>query len=379
MKKRISLLIAICFSFISIFSQNTHPSQNHLIILLGQDTVGIERYQINGNEVLTETIRRVNNLRRQKARIVYREDGSIESVETRVFNAADSLIQEELMKSEGDSLYFQRERNGKTNTWVRFGRPHLLVHAIPFFASYAKLILNYENAPETNFSIQYFNDPIQIKKTGENDYELTVEVLRTLRLKFNADKQFLALNSRGTGLLSYETRKVDQQVYEYYAERWWQDPNMKIISTISPRIKEASTVHDAQIQLDYSSVSKRGRITFGGLVPFNKFWRTGSNRATHIEFDKDLIFGGKNISKGRYTLYTIPHPDQWFFLLNKQTGQWGSYYDEDQEILRVPMKTSHDNPEQETLRIEVEEMEEGGMIIISWDQVKAEVAFELDN
>ncbi len=379
MKKRIPLLIIICFSVSSIFSQNTHPGQSHLIILLGEDTVGIERYQINGNEVLTETIRRVNKIGRQKARILYREDGSIESVETLEFNAADSLIREDLMKSKGDSLYYQRKRNGKINRWVRPGRPHLLVTSIPFFAAYAKLIQVYEKAPKTNFSIQHFNDPIQVKKTGENNYELTVKVLRTLRLKFNADNEFLALNARGTGLLSYETKRVDQQVYEDIAEKWWGNPNTKIISTVSPRVKEAFTVHDAKIQLNYSSVSKRGRITFGGLVPFNKFWRTGSNLATHIEFDEDLIFGGKSISKGRYTLYTIPHPDQWLFLLNKQTGQWGSYYDEDKEVLRVPMKTSHNNPEQEALRIEVEETEEGGIITISWDQVKATIAFELDN
>ena len=377
MKKCVLFFVAVIFSLLPTFSQNTSSNQGHLIVLLGQDTVGVEQFQINGNEILIETIRRVNKIIRQKARITYREDGTIQRMETLEFNASDSLIMEHIVKSEGDKLYHENNRNGKSNTWVQSGRPHLPAAQIPFFATYEKFIQIYEKSPEATFRFEAGNEQLIVKKTGENDYELTTEVFRTLRIKSNQDKEFLALNSRGTGLMSYEARRVDMQVYEAIAERWWNNPSTKTISTVSPRIKESFNIHGTEIKVNYSQTSKRGRLIFGGLVPFGKVWRTGSNMATHINFKSDVVFGGKTIEKGRYTLYTIPQKDEWLFLLNKQTGQWGAFYDESQEALRLPMKTNNSHVESERLLIEVEEIEKGGEIIIKWDHVKASIPFQI--
>ena len=30
--------------------------------------------------------------------------------------------------------------------------------------------------------------------------------------------------------------------------------------------------------------------------------------------------------------------DKWTLIINKQTGQWGTVYDEKQDLVRVPMK-----------------------------------------
>lgn len=81
----------------------------------------------------------------------------------------------------------------------------------------------------------------------------------------------------------------------------------------------------ANIEITYGQPSKRDRVIFGGLVPYDSVWRTGANEATEIMFRKDAIFGGKKIKAGTYTLFTIPSAKSWEIILNKQLGQWGAY------------------------------------------------------
>lgn len=79
------------------------------------------------------------------------------------------------------------------------------------------------------------------------------------------------------------------------------------------------------IEITYGQPSKRDRVIFGGLVPFDSVWRTGANEATEIKFNKDAVFGGKKVKAGTYSLFTIPSQKSWEIILNKQLGQWGAY------------------------------------------------------
>ena len=94
------------------------------------------------------------------------------------------------------------------------------------------------------------------------------------------------------------------------------------------------------IAIDYSRPSVKGRKIFGGLVPYGQVWRTGANAATTLKTDADLTIGGTNVPAGTYTLYTIPEEKKWTLIINKQTGQWGTAYDEKQDLARVDMKVS---------------------------------------
>jgi hypothetical protein len=94
------------------------------------------------------------------------------------------------------------------------------------------------------------------------------------------------------------------------------------------------------ITVNYSRPSVKGRKIFGGLVPYGQVWRTGANAATTLKTDADLTIGGTNVPAGTYTLYTIPEEKKWTLIINKQTGQWGTAYDEKQDLGRVEMKVS---------------------------------------
>jgi len=99
------------------------------------------------------------------------------------------------------------------------------------------------------------------------------------------------------------------------------------------------TVGLTDITIDYSRPVAKGRTIFGGLVPYDKVWRTGANDATTITFSDDVTINGQALAKGAYSLHTIPGKDSWTLIFNKVAKQWGSFsYDQAQDALRVTAK-----------------------------------------
>ena len=94
------------------------------------------------------------------------------------------------------------------------------------------------------------------------------------------------------------------------------------------------------VSIQYSRPSMRGREIFGGLVPYDQVWRTGANAATSLKTDVALTIGSANVPAGSYTLYTLPGANSWKLIINKQTRQWGTNYDQPQDLARVDMKVS---------------------------------------
>jgi hypothetical protein len=95
-----------------------------------------------------------------------------------------------------------------------------------------------------------------------------------------------------------------------------------------------------QIEIKYSRPSMRGRKIMGDLVPYGQVWRTGANEATSLVTPINLNIGGTNVPAGKYTLFTLPSEGTWKLIINKQTGQWGLEYHQDQDLARIDMQKS---------------------------------------
>jgi hypothetical protein len=80
------------------------------------------------------------------------------------------------------------------------------------------------------------------------------------------------------------------------------------------------------LTIDYSSPRMRGRVIYGGLVPYGKEWRVGANEATTFVTDSDLVVGGTLVPAGSYTLFALPNADHWQLIISKKTGEWGIPY-----------------------------------------------------
>lgn len=144
---------------------------------------------------------------------------------------------------------------------------------------------------------------------------------------------------------------------------------------LSPPAKASANLGGTDVTVGYSAPSKRDRAIMGGLVPYGKVWRTGANAATTLETSGDLMIGTLHVPAGTYTLYTIPAEKEWTLIVNKQTGQWGTDYDQAQDLGRVPMKVSPVKDTVETFAIKLQPGGgKAGLMTMTWENTSASVA-----
>lgn len=145
---------------------------------------------------------------------------------------------------------------------------------------------------------------------------------------------------------------------------------VKSLGTLSPRATVRGAVAGARIVIDYGRPSRRGRVIFGNVVPFNSVWRTGANAATTVAFDKDLVMGAVPVRAGTYTLFSFITPTGWDLIVNKRAGEWGTDYDPSADLARIPMELDRSaSPAVEQFTIAVE----GDGIVMAWDTWKAKL------
>lgn len=142
----------------------------------------------------------------------------------------------------------------------------------------------------------------------------------------------------------------------------------------SPPAKAEGKIGGKNISVDYSAPSKRGRVIMGGLVPYEKVWRTGANAATTLRTDVDVTIGNLAVPAGTYTLYTIPGEKEWTLIVNTQTGQWGTKYDQSKDLGRVKMSIKPVKDTVETFVVDVKPSgAKNGTLTLTWENTEASV------
>ena len=144
----------------------------------------------------------------------------------------------------------------------------------------------------------------------------------------------------------------------------------------SPHETVSAEIGGAKVSITYGRPFMKGRAIFGGLVPWDRVWRTGADEATTLTTDKMLMFGNLHVGPGSATLWTLPsQTGPWKFVINKETGQWGTAYNADNDLGRVDMKTETLTNPVEQFTIAIEPAGSGGQITLSWDKTKMIVPF----
>jgi Protein of unknown function (DUF2911) len=134
------------------------------------------------------------------------------------------------------------------------------------------------------------------------------------------------------------------------------------------------TLKGKTVTIDYGRPSMRGRKIMGGLVPYGQVWRTGANEATTLTTAVDLNIGGTKLPAGKYTLWTLPSADTWKLIINKQTGQWGTNYDEKQDLARVDMQKTELNAPVEQFTISFDKKsEDTADLVMQWEKTRVSI------
>jgi Protein of unknown function (DUF2911) len=125
----------------------------------------------------------------------------------------------------------------------------------------------------------------------------------------------------------------------------------------SPKETVTGSIDGVNVEIVYCRPSARGRKMLGGNEPYGKVWRTGANEATTIKFDKNVTIEGQALPAGTYALFTIPNENEWTFIFNKNTSQWGAYdyeKNKDKDALKVNVKAGKTSAPVETFTISLD-------------------------
>jgi tetratricopeptide (TPR) repeat protein len=145
---------------------------------------------------------------------------------------------------------------------------------------------------------------------------------------------------------------------------------------LSALSKISQNVGNTLVDVEYERPSARKRKVFGELVPWNKVWRTGAGYCTKIRFDKPVIVEGQPVGPGYYSLFTIPNPETWTVILNRDTTLYGSsFYNADKDIARFTVMSNTTERYYETLTIDIDLIPNNARMYISW--VNTQVAFDI--
>lgn len=157
--------------------------------------------------------------------------------------------------------------------------------------------------------------------------------------------------------------------------------NTRYQKSFSPEEEVHFQQEKLEIEVNYNRPYKKGREIFGGLVPFEKVWRTGANEATTFSTSKDLIIEGKELPAGTYSIWTIPGQQMWTIIFNREYGQWGvnsegePNRDPQKDVLTVQVHAIEQEREFEQFTIEFSKMKEEVEMVLLWDKTLVAMPF----
>ena len=149
----------------------------------------------------------------------------------------------------------------------------------------------------------------------------------------------------------------------------------------SPSSTLTQKVGFTDVTIEYSRPSMRGRAIFGGLVPFDKVWRTGANARTKITFSDDVTVDGQKLAAGSYAVYTKPGATSWevSFYTDADGGGTPQNWEESKiaaktkaEVFTLPMSV-------ETFTMTIDDLSSGSAATLGmfWDTTYVGVKFEV--
>ncbi|MBS1490405.1 MAG: DUF2911 domain-containing protein [Bacteroidetes bacterium] len=138
-------------------------------------------------------------------------------------------------------------------------------------------------------------------------------------------------------------------------------------------------VGNAHLSIHYTSPAVRGRVIWGGLVPYEHVWVTGAHMATAWETDHNLAINGKPVPAGKYAIFTIPDKEKWTVIINKKWKQHlADEYDAKEDVVRIEVIPQSLQAHQERLSYSItKNSDQEGTLSIVWEKLKITVPFQV--
>lgn len=144
-----------------------------------------------------------------------------------------------------------------------------------------------------------------------------------------------------------------------------------------PKLRMTESIKTAPLaRVIYSRPHLQGRKLFPDILQYEQGWRLGANEATELQLFKDAWIENQPVKAGRYTLYCIPHPDTWTFILNQSTDIWGVQQEHHTDLARFEVPVTKTALALEYFTMVFVEKEEQAELVVAWENWEARVRFK---
>ena len=366
-------------------TQEADPNSAAFVTRLGADTLVVEQFVRTPTRMEADVVIRTPQTRVRHYIFETDDTGAMTRYEATIRDpaAADAPpLRHDVATIEGDSLVLIIEQDGETQRRAVAGHSGMLpfvdmVHW-PFELMLSRAYASGADSVTQDLFTGGRNLPFVVRRIGADSMTAQHPFRGTMGVDVDETGRLVFLDAGATTrkLKVERVAAVDVEgLAQMFAAR---DAAGRSFGALSGRGAANATVQGAAIAVDYGTPVKRGREIFGALVPYGERWRTGANRATHFTTDRDLTVAGLEVPAGEYTLSTILADDGGTLIINTQTGQGGTTYNQDRDLGRVALTRSSLDETVEVFTIVVEETNAGGVLKLQWDRTEFSVPFTVN-
>jgi hypothetical protein len=347
------------------------------VLRLGRDTIAVEQYTRTANRMTGEVASRAGAaVTRLQYDVALGNDGRATSVTYRQRNAAGAPLPNQPTEVRiafvGDSARREAVFADSVST-----RTVAAARGTPFQSPAFGLLeiafvqLRRGNEPNLQFgAVNLAGNPAQLTLTAAGGD--TVRASTGFVYRVDREGRLLSVDGTATTQKFISTRGTAAIDVAAVAGR------MTPAGTLSPRGAAHGSFMQSVVFISYGRPQVRERTVWGGvLVPFDAIWRTGANEATHLATSRELAFGDLVVPPGLYTLYIYNAQSGPQLAINRQVGQWGTVYDQAQDLGRVPLTMSNTPEHVEEFTITIRSLGGGGRgaIDFAWGPQMATATF----
>jgi hypothetical protein len=359
------------------------------VVRLGDDTIVVEKFSRNGDTYSVEQALRSPSVRLFHTHVVLKPSGDLGELSYMQHTIGPNLgpvLETTDVKVIGDSATLLGKRGDNTVVNRRVAVPAGSLPTLPssyigYELASMRLVASGKDSMQARLLGPNGPAGFAVRRVGRDSVFFTFDPTTTYRAHVDAQGRILHMHAPFTTFKIQLARVANVNVSQMAAS-WSAAPAMGILS---PADSVIANVGGANIAIRYSRPSKRGRVVFGdsavAMEPWGKVWRTGANEATRFDTDRDLTIGDKTVPAGKYTLWTLLDRGGWQLILNKQllrpdnSGRplWGTMYDRQYDVVRVPMTMTTLSSPVEHMTIALEPQADGATLKVSWDVTQATV------
>ena len=356
---------------------------------LGTDTVSLESVTRQGNTLTSDEIDRFPRLRKRHTVATLGPEGQLQRLVMDIETPSEPEKQRQrhiIADVTADSvLLVKRDGNGGVRwafaTAGGMAMPHLpqmySFYEMYFDAALQRGAKRHVPVNDTVMMRQFYIDrefdrfPLHhgaVWNRGDGKVEIAHDWLAGIgEARVDSNRRLLSWSGDRTTYKVHVERLASPPDITPVFAKWVAQESTAGVRQLSVRDTVRATVGHASLTVDYSRPLARGRTLLGDVIPYDRVWRTGANQATQLTTSAPVTIGGIRLAPGTYTLWTLPRQSGAELIVNGQSGQWGTSYDQSRDVGRAPLKSEATSRPVEAFTIAIEPVDaRRGTLVLEW-------------